>query len=747
MKRPFAVIGITYLTAQAAACFIGEGASLALGITIILVSLLYFTVVKHKNTVVFTVLITAALSVFWTAAYTHLFVDSVSVTPGQSAFVSGRVAEAPEQSNGRFYYIIDTDRIDIGGVRQKTRIRLSSKFSLEADYADTVSAVVSFNRVSSEGFYSNKLSLLSRGIKASAYLPDDTDYSVTDGRGGLYGAAVKLRNSIIEEIDSLYTDESGAMLKAMITSDESFLSHDTLSSFRSAGISHILAVSGLHMSLISAALVWLLRRLHLGRRTVSCIVCAAVWFYIAIAGFPRSAMRAGIMLTVMLFGIFIDRLHTPVNSLGFALLVICTPNPYSAVDIGLLLSVSATLGLIVVAPRLNRQVKRYVLNGRHDYFAVCVRMLFTAFVTSMTASLSIAPVTALVFNQIPLLAPFVNALLSPFIMAFLTIGIISVILGALGPVGHALAYPLMTADWIIGRIIRAVAQAAAKAPGSVFYAGRYTGLAILCVIALLIAWVFLFRKYRQRVTASAGFAVLLCVFALFASFLVQRFVAPKDTISIFSTDNSTSVMVRHRKSAVLIGAGGSEYDVTCVYNEMAKSGTPEITALVLPSLSGNFASHADVAAQLLKPDMILCAGGGVYDDLIKTKLPDAMMDCENKTVLLDNVEVTMLSDSSGSVWTIAKCGDIKALIAPEGGNCLDCPFDGAFDVFVLPEDMPSNLTAIETKAVVVSSDIGTAGRDVSRVGARGFQNIYSTATEGTLTFSSRGGELYIGGID
>lgn len=135
---------------------------------------------------------------------------------------------------------------------------------------------------------------------------------------------------------------------------DDFIDPQVRQDFRDSGISHLLAVSGTHIVILTGFVMLLLRRLK-GKIWIKNLIAAGfVFFFMALTGFTPSVVRAGIMMLVVLFGGILRRQSDPLNSLGLSALLLTVPNPYAAAGIGLLMSFSATLGIILLAGRLDR---------------------------------------------------------------------------------------------------------------------------------------------------------------------------------------------------------------------------------------------------------------------------------------------------------------------------------------------------------------------------------------------------------
>ncbi len=747
MKRPFAVIGITYLLSQAVAAYLGAIPSLAVGICMAFLLILYFFFdIKHSS-LVLTIAITVFIAMLSFFAYTKIHVEKVIPVEGESAYIKGQIIEEPYEQYGRFYYIIKTDEISIDNVRQKTKIRVSSKNSIEAEFSDVFYGEVCFTSINDENTLHSKKRLLSKGIMATAYVVDENSCYISEGKSSAYNIAVFMRKTLKSNITELFSDDIGNILIAMMTGDESYLNDDTVTAFRNTGISHILAVSGLHLSLIALALTWFLRRFLINRKIIAVIVCIITWLFVAVAGFPMSSIRAAIMITVMLFGILVNRLHTPLNSLGIALLIICLINPYAAIDVGLLMSFSSTFGLIVAAPELNRYIQRILFKDKSGIAAGILRKIVSSVVCSLTASIFILPVSVLCFGKVSILSPISNLMLIPIAELFLGIGMLTVFFSFFGNIGKFIAYPLMAIDWFIGKLLSALVKMFDNIPGSVLNTGENTAIIVFGCILIGCLWAILFSRRGKRASSFITSA-FCCVIIVFVWFISGYTMTDSKTITIYDVGNAQMILARDRQSAILLGAGGKSYDVSLAQYDMQDKGLSEISALILTDMSESGAACADAVINNMNPCEIFISENGSFYDTVKytaDKKSIAVYDSADMSVSTGSVKVSTNYDAEGKLWSCIECNKIKIIVCPDEVDCLYCPFGFEADAVVISDKTPACLAAIDAKAYIVSADYSSGAVIVSQLMARGIENVYCTGINGNIEFAMRDGRLYIGG--
>ncbi len=747
MKRPFAVIGITYLLSQAVAACFGTAFTLAAGITVLLGIFLCFFGFEKRNKTLIAVLITICVAMFALFAYTKIYVESVIPAEGKVVQIKGRIVEEPYENYGRFYYVIKTDSIAMDGVRQKTKIRLSSSVSLDAEYSDVFEGTVHFTSISDENSFASHRRLLSKGITATAFLMKNDYYTVSDGNGGIYSFAVFMRNKLKSSIRDLYPDETGEILSAMMTGDESDVDSDIVNAFRNTGMAHVLAVSGLHLTLIASAITWFLRRFYINRKIIAVIVCVFIWFYAAVAGFPMSSLRAAIMITIMLIGIIADRLHSPLNSLGIAILIICLVNPYAAIDAGLIMSFSSTFGLIEVAPKLNKYVQKYLFKNRSGKWLDLAKDIVSIFVTSFTASIFILPASVLYFGKISLLSPVTNTILVSVSVLFLGIGFVAVLLSLFGNIGSFIAYPFMTIDWFIGKILLQIIKFFDSIPGTVINTGKNTVTAVFGCILIAVLFIVFFRssKNRKHLFIICSFCCSMIVFVWFMS---ARVLNDRVSISVFDTGKSVMVLAKHESSSLLIGDGGDDYDLSLVQYDLQDQGISEITALIMTDLSEDSSRNMDALVNNLNPEMVFIPNEKYHYDEVKYHADIRSVPIElslDKKIEARSVSSLSVEDHTGLVWTRIYCDNLSALICPDGGDGLYCPFEiEEYDAVIFSDNIPVNLTALQGKTYIVCSEYDSGSIITSQIKARGLKNVYCTGVDGKIEITSRDGRLYIG---
>ena len=167
-----------------------------------------------------------------------------------------------------------------------------------------------------------------------------------------------LRRRLAARLEAAVGTDGLGLPSALLLGDRTALSPTLRRDFSRAGVSHLLAVSGLHLTLLFGMLALLLRFLRLPRRVRAVLLTLAAAGYLALLGFPPSATRAAVMLGFVYLSWLCAASADPLTSLGLAGALILGISPCAVVDAGFWMSFSATLGLLTVPAALRDPDRR-----------------------------------------------------------------------------------------------------------------------------------------------------------------------------------------------------------------------------------------------------------------------------------------------------------------------------------------------------------------------------------------------------
>lgn len=223
----------------------------------------------------------------------------------------------------------------------------------------------------------------------------------------------KLKNWMINTADR-YVQEDAEIVKGLLLGDRRDIDRDFMEALKVTGLSHLIALSGLHIGFLVAMLICTgaILRLKASQRALFAII-GIILFSMLIP--PRGAtLRASIIAVVFLSGPMLKRWSSPLNSLGLAALIILCIRPGDLFDAGFQLSFAAAGGMIIMYHHLQKYT-RITRNIHPRFIREPVRYFVILFIISLIASLSVFPLTSYYFQQMILIAPLFNLVAVPLL--------------------------------------------------------------------------------------------------------------------------------------------------------------------------------------------------------------------------------------------------------------------------------------------------------------------------------------------
>ena len=199
--------------------------------------------------------------------------------------------------------------------------------------------------------YNEKQNLLSDGIFLSLTSYDEQTYKIIDENYPDFSVWLKKINFRLSyNLRTSISGDEGNLCAALFLGDRSYLDDSVLKGFERAGVSHILALSGMHMSIIMGIFGMLLQKLRIHKYIRAIVLSLLAVFYLAITGFSVSATRSVIMLMTVYLSMLFSLRSDPLTSLSVACALILFISPGAVIDAGFWMSFAATFGLIVYMP-------------------------------------------------------------------------------------------------------------------------------------------------------------------------------------------------------------------------------------------------------------------------------------------------------------------------------------------------------------------------------------------------------------
>lgn len=326
-----------------------------------------------------------------------------------------------------------------------------------------------------------------------------------------------LRYDIGRSIDEVLDGQVSATAIALVTGDRAKLDKLTKEHMRASGLAHLLAISGLHVSMVAGFLFFAARGIlaisyraseNWPIKKIAALASLLGSFaYLLISGTPVSAERAFLMISLILLAVLLDRSPTPMRSMAFAALAILVVTPEQLLFPGFQMSFIAVICLIGAYEFLSSNYPRFFAidtqNSRIKFFSKFWLYPIGVMTTTLIAGFATAPVAAFHFNRFAVYGALANLFAVP-VMTFVVMpaGVIS---GLLMPFGlEFLSLPIMGAgiDWIL-----TVAEKVANFEGSTTNIASFSVTSLVLIIFGILWLCFWQTKWR-----ALGFLPLLLAF-------------------------------------------------------------------------------------------------------------------------------------------------------------------------------------------------------------------------------------------
>jgi competence protein ComEC len=319
-------------------------------------------------------------------------------------------------------------------------------------------------------------------------------------------------------------DESLHLEWALTLGWKPVLTDEVSEPFIRAATYHIFAVDGLRMAIIFGIFFFLLRACRVSRPVIGVILIPLIWFYVALTGWPASAIRATVMLTIVIIGWVLHRPGELINSLFAAALIILLWQPQQLFQAGFQLSFFVVLCIILTVPVLHAWGERMMapdpllpkaLHRRwHPVIRIPARYVWDILITSFAAWIGSLPLVAYYFNIVTPVSTPANLIAVPLCVLVLASNLASLLLAAWFPFA---AIIFNHAGWFLMEGIRVSSNWFADWPKAYAYvqAPSWFGTALYYAILIAIVSGWLFRPAWRAMKLGAAGTLIACWSILF----------------------------------------------------------------------------------------------------------------------------------------------------------------------------------------------------------------------------------------
>ena len=685
MKRPMAVTGACAVLSLAAFLLLGTGIAIVTAI-VAAVGLVLCPLFKNREnrSVVSACLVTVICSFIWLTFYDTVVYKPAESLCGNEVTVEGEIIAEPYRAYGQYYTVIKTETIN--GERQKVKIRLSSNSSQNIEPGDKVTCTLKpYLLTDSSG--KNKAD----GIFIGGYMGDSAKIE-SGNKISLSRITYKVRNYLLSNISYALPGDEGELLKGMLLGNKTGVPEEINESFRHVGLSHLFAVSGLHLSIWVGLFSYIKFKCNSFRVMMRVVSALFILFFMAVTGFTSSVFRAGIMTLVFLAAQGLGRKADGINSLGLAAVILCLINPYSCLELSFLLSFSATLGILICYTPIESLGERLQcrLNG---IVGKPLKWIITAGAVSLSASIFTFPVSSIVFGEISAVSPFANLIVP-------SLGAVSMISGGLAavfpsnPIFFFITKPLFLLCGIINNFIIKFCMWLGGLEFSHFRISGENAAVICAGIMVLLAVTFIFKNYRKVLPLALSLCLLFAVCTEISEIFLKA-----NTLEIIVCDSGESpcVVLSDGKSAVIMGSGSSYNAETSIDKALSSAGTEKINAIAATKYD-NIVSIENIASEYDIPIVI----NSSMNELLRGETDVLNVGGDGESVEFSKkVKAEFYSD-----FTVITYNDFKALISYDSeGKISSIPgSEKGYNLLICSEKPPADYENFGFSYIIVTCD-------------------------------------------
>lgn len=411
----------------------------------------------------------------------------------------------------------------------------------------------------------------SRGI--SGFVNEVSHFEMTDvGEYPLSYKIIDFRQTICRKIIYTSNEEVGGLLCALLLGEKEYLPVGTKLDFSRIGISHVLALSGMHLAILTIGFTKLLRFLRCGKKTSTVIGIIFTLLYMSLTGFSVSVTRAGFMLIISSLLYLFSRSKDSFTSLFVAVTVICLFEPYSIYDTSLWLSAFATLGIVVLGEYLSMKYSK----------ASFLKWIATSFLSSLFAISATFAITTLKFDGISLIAPITTLLFSLLIEVFIYVGLVLLLFGSILPIKHLLIP--------IGNFILYAADSLSEIK-QVYVSTNFTVVKILALLFSILFFSFLIMRIKHKRAVIFGMTALL-VGVFTTSAIMTYSTQNRDRITYFGTSSEKITISDDGEIGLINISNYKKNEAYSTYAVIANSNLTHVDSLILTHYTYNVEDYA-----------------------------------------------------------------------------------------------------------------------------------------------------------
>ena len=578
---------IGFTAACAAGIYCGIGIWLALIGAVVALPLVCLKSAPCK--VAATVLLGLTVGSVWLFSYDRVYLQTAKLCDGQTIETTAIVSDYSFQTD---YGVAVDGELILNG--KTFNVRLYLEESVDLSPGDRISGKFRLRATTPDSLQGSTYHQ-GEGVFLLAYVTDAKMESVSETPTEYLAAVIRRKITAIP--DRAFPEDTRGFARALLLGDSSLLSYKEDTAFKLSGIRHVIAVSGLHVSILFSLVC-----VFSGRRRVSTALIGipVLFVFAAVAGFTPSVVRACIMQGLMILALLFKKEYDPPTALSFAVLVMLCVNPMTITSVSFQLSVGCLIGIFLFYQRIHGYlVRRIGVSKGMTVKARLLRGVCSSVSVTLSATIATTPLSAWYFGTVSLVGIITN-LLTLWVVSFIFYGIMLVcLLGTFWTQAAVLVAKVVS--WPVRYVLFVAKIMSGSVLSAVYTCSIY--IVVWLVLCYLLFAVFLLSRRKK-----AG-VLVLCVLAGLTSAVALSWLEPRlddYRVTVLDVGQGQSILIQFDGKNYLVDCGGDTEEGTAdtVSETLLSQGVTRLDGLVLTHYDKDHAGGVIPLLSRMKADAL-----------------------------------------------------------------------------------------------------------------------------------------------
>ena len=385
----------------------------------------------------------------------------------------------------------------------------------------------------------------------------------------------KLKLKIINNINEMLDEKEANVLSGILIGEKAQIDENIIESFKKSNLSHILAISGMHINYIILGITIFSKKQRISKKISYVIIIIFLIIFAIITDFSVSVIRAVIMSCIVIISKLLHMKVDIINTISISLLIILINNPFSIIDVGLELSYVGTIGIILFQKQIKSRLEKIlnILNNKN------IKKVIIKFLTvSISAQIAIIPIMAVYFNAFSISFLISSIIAIPIVEIILIYGLANIIISLFSmKISMIFAIPL---KYLI-KILIFISNFISKIPFLTLTVVTPSLIEIISYYSIIFIEtynfyiknkpIYLLKRYEKNFIKKIEYRkiiYILCVVIIFCNFYIIFNNIVNNNLDIFFIDvgqGDCCLITTPNNKKIIIDSGDNKKDILVKY--------------------------------------------------------------------------------------------------------------------------------------------------------------------------------------